>query len=80
MRYAIQKPQRQQPFCYIDATSASRALKFARKLFTLPRGTVAYETTMAAGLAKTGLQAAIGCKGIPRQGPEQQNRFSTVEI
>lgn len=40
-RYAIHKPNKRDAFCYVTARNQGRALTFARKLFTLPRGTVA---------------------------------------
>lgn len=40
-RYAIHKPNKREPFCYVTSRNADRALTYARKLFKLPRGTVA---------------------------------------
>jgi hypothetical protein len=47
-RYAIWKPNRREPTCYVATTSANRAMTVARSMFDLPRGTRAYETSTLA--------------------------------
>lgn len=42
-RYAIFKPKKREAFCYIAARNATAALKCARRMFKLPRGTEAVE-------------------------------------